>query len=164
MDFPELIESNAVLYETNEFVIALHPEPCVIGHCIIVPKNHYNIIEQIPNNEFSAMFVAASKVCTSLFEVLSAQGTNVIIQNGIAAGQRESRACIHIVPRSETDNLPLLWKPKQESEEVMATVELRYKQEFNQSEEKKVEEKKHHVQEIKNDEENYMLKHIRRIA
>ena len=75
---------------------------------------------------------------------------------------------IHIVPRKENDGLNLLWKPKQQSEEQMSTLELMIKEEakkiapFEKEKPKPIEIKK--PEEIKpTKEENYMIKQLKRI-
>jgi len=116
-----------LLYE-DELVYAMLPEkPITLGHIFVVPKKHYPIIEQVPDYEIAPLFKIANKLSSVLFETLKIQGTNMIIQNGIAAGQKHAHFIINIIPRKENDNLKLEWKPKQLSEEEMSTAELKLK-------------------------------------
>ena len=53
------------------------------------------------------MFFGASYGTTALFELLGAQGTNIILN------ESEEQLCIDVVARSENDGLNFLWEPKQ---------------------------------------------------
>lgn len=116
-----------MLYE-DEIVYAMLPsKPTTLGHIWVVPKKHYPIIEQVPDYELAPLFKIANKLSSILFETLRIQGTNIIVQNGIASGQKYAHFIINIIPRTEKDNLKLEWKTKQLSEEEMSTVELKLK-------------------------------------
>src|SRR3989338_4382063 len=98
------------------------------GHCFVMPKNHYPIIEQVPDTEIGKMFQVSNKISTAIFESLGAQGTNVFVANGIPAGQTVAHFMINVIPRKENDGIGLQWVPKQLSEEEMSTVELKLKE------------------------------------
>ncbi len=116
-----------MLYEDDTVYAMLPEKPATLGHIWIIPKKHYPIIEQVPDYELSPLFKVANKLSSVLFETLKIQGTNLIVQNGIAAGQKFAHFIINIIPRKENDNLKLEWKPKQISEEEMSTTELKLK-------------------------------------
>jgi histidine triad (HIT) family protein len=147
----------------------LAPKPAAIGHIIIVPRAHYPILEQVPDFIISDLFIKANKVSVALFEGLGAHGTNIIVQNGIAAGQKSAHLIIHIIPRTENDSLDFAWKPRQLNEEEMSTVEIQMKEAASgiggfQSEEAKPIEAEAKVEKIKaGKEENYMVKQLERI-
>ncbi len=124
----EFIKNKVNLLYEDDIVYAMLPErPVTLGHIFVIPKKHYPIIEQVPDYEISPLFKIANKLSSVLFETLKIQGTNIIVQNGIAAGQKYAHFIINIIPRKENDNLKLEWKPKQISEEEMSTVELKLK-------------------------------------
>ena len=114
------------------------------------------------------MFNKTNKLSTIIFEALQAQGTNIIIQNGIAAGQKQPHALINIIPRRKGDNLNFLRRPKQLNEEEMSTIELKLNEEtqkvgeFEKEKEKPIEEKKTEEVDV-NEKENYMIKQLERI-
>ena len=53
----------------------------------------------------------------ALFEALGCQGTNIVIANGIAAGQSVPHFGIEVVPRIADDKVGLSWEGKQLSED-----------------------------------------------
>ena len=158
------------VYEDDDCIAVLHPKPAAKGHVIVFSKTHYNIIEQIPDHEIGDLFKKVNKMSSAIFESVKAQGTNIIIQNGVAAGQEIPHAAIHIIPRGQNDGLNFQWQPKQLTEEEMSTVELTLKKEAEsiggfqkekETEPIKLDEKK--PKKILGEEENYLIKQLNRI-
>jgi histidine triad (HIT) family protein len=126
----ELIKSkNGMLYEDEHIAMMLAPKPAVPGHIILLPKKHAAILEQVPDYVAGSLFDKANKASIAVFETLGAQGTNIIINNGVAAGQTTNHCTLHVLPRQEKDNLNLAWQPRQLPEEEMSTIELKLKEE-----------------------------------
>ncbi len=167
-DICELIKKKkGLLYEDEQIAILLAPKPTVPGHIILAPKNHAAILEQVPDFVIGKLFDKANKVSIAVFETLGAEGTNIIVNNGLAAGQTTNHFLLNVIPRRENDGLNLLWQPKQLSEEEMSTIELKLKDEskgigvFEKEKEKPKEEKK--PEKIDEEEENYLLKQLERL-
>jgi diadenosine tetraphosphate (Ap4A) HIT family hydrolase len=53
---------------------------------------------------------------------LGAEGTNIMINEGVPAGQRHAHAMIHIIPRKKDDGLNFEWPQKQIPEDYMAKI------------------------------------------
>lgn len=155
----------AVLFESQDVVALLSPTPAVGGHVLVVPKAHHAILEQVPDAVVGQMMTVANRMSIALFEGLGCQGTNMIVPNGLPAGQTTPHTGIHIIPRNENDNVNVLWQPKQVKEEEMSAVEEKLKEELTKKPEvPKVEAPKPKKEEFKlDDEENYLLKSLRRI-
>lgn len=100
------------------------------GHTFIIPKGHYPIIEQVPDEDMGALFSLANKVSVALFDLLGAEGTNIFVANGIPAGQTVAHFLINVVPRKQGDGINFQWKPRQLSEEEISTIELKIKEEL----------------------------------
>ena len=112
------------VYEDNEIVALIDENPAALGQIAIMPKAHYPIIEQVPDYLINHMFQVVNKISISVFEALQAQGTNLLVSNGVAAGQALPHFMVNIIPRRENDGLNFQWQTKQLSEEEMSTVEL----------------------------------------
>jgi len=128
----QIIESripSKKIYEDELAMAVLDVNGANPGHCFIMPKNHYPIIEQVPDDEIGRLFQISNKISVAIFESLGAQGTNIFVANGIPAGQTVAHFTINVIPRKENDGINLQWKPKQLSEEEMSTVELKLKDE-----------------------------------
>ena len=170
-EFCELIKGKLnKIYEDEQIFVMHAPKPASVGHVLVLPKEHYMIIEQIPDFVLGEIFEKVNKISTAVFEGIGAQGTNIIVQNGVAAGQSHSHFIIHVIARREGDGLDFQWQPKQLSEEEMSTVELKLKEaskEIGAFEEKPKPpiEMKKEVKKIKEGKEeiNYMIKQLERI-
>ena len=164
-----MIESKGLkkIYEDKKAIAVLCPEPVSQGHIWVIPKKHYPIIENIPDYDVSYMFGIANKISICLFETLKAQGTNIFVQNGVAAGQKYSHFIINIIPRMPNDNINLEWQPRQLTQEEMSTVELKIKENIGPvgsfEKEKKEPIKLDKETETISDETDYLVKSLRRI-
>jgi len=116
------------VYEDDLTLAVLDVNGANPGHCFVIPKNHYPIIEQVPDEELTNLFSVANKISSSIFEDLKVQGTNIFVANGIPAGQTVAHFLINVIPRKENDGINLQWKPKQFTEEEISTVELKLKE------------------------------------
>jgi len=163
------------IYEDDLILAVLDVNGSNPGHCFIIPKNHYPIIEQVPDAEIAHMFTIANKISSSIFENLKSQGTNIFVANGIPAGQTVAHFTINVIPRKENDGINLQWKPKQLTEEEMSTVELKLKEQIQNIGVENIEKtdqpktipentEPQQTQPISDDdEEDYVAKQLRRI-
>ncbi len=160
------------IYEDDVALAVLDVNGSNPGHCFVLPKNHYPIIEQVPDAELSHLFSVANRISSSLFESLKAPGTNVFVANGIPAGQTVAHFTINVIPRKENDGINLQWKPKQLTEEEMSTVELKLREQLKNIGVKKVEKAERPIAAMKKaepmhisdeDEDDYFAKQIRKI-
>ncbi len=156
------------VYEDDLVIAVLDVNGANPGHCFIMPKNHYPIIEQVPDIEIGRLFQVSNKISSAIFESLGAQGTSIFVANGIPAGQTVAHFTINVIPRKENDGINLQWPPKQLSEEEMSTVELKLKEQTKNIGHFEKEEKKAKVQEPKtvalsDEEEEYFERQMRRL-
>jgi histidine triad (HIT) family protein len=164
----QLIDSRTgLLYEGKNVVAMVAAAPAIEGHVWVLPKQEVPILEQLPDFVVAEMFVVADRIAMALFESLGCQGTTILLENGVAAGQSVPHPILHVIPRAENDGLPLDWERKQLDEETMSTVELKLKAEtknvgvFEKEKPKPVEIAP--PEEVKSDESNLELEHLRRI-
>ncbi len=159
-----------VVYEDEQLMAVVHRKPASPGQLLLFPKQHYAIIEQVPDPLLAKMSVLANKLGIAIFEALQAEGTNVIINNGVPAGQTIAHFALHIVPRRENDGLKLIWEPRKVTQDQLDTAYLQIKEEtmnlhpsmFGKEEAPFVVEKQKPVK-LTEEKENYLLKRLRRI-
>jgi histidine triad (HIT) family protein len=160
------------VYEDDLILVVLDVNGANPGHCFVIPKNHYPIIEQVPDEELTKLFSVANKISSLIFEELKVQGTNIFVANGIPAGQTVAHFMINVIPRQENDGINLQWKPKQLTEEEMSTVELKLKESIQNvgvgtienTEKPQVKQENPQVQSFsEDDEEDYFSKQLKRI-
>ncbi|MEK6950247.1 MAG: HIT family protein [Nanoarchaeota archaeon] len=118
-----------LIYEDEEVVVAVKDTALAPGQITIFPKEHFTIFELVPDEILRRCATLANKAGIAVFESIGAQGTNVIVQNGLPAGQQVPHFALEIIPRRENDNLPLSWPPKQLMDEEMDTAFLLLKEE-----------------------------------
>jgi len=115
----QIKDNKHVLGQTENLTILLAQEPAANGHIVIVPRQHAPIAEQVPDNVIAEMFTTANTLSSQLFEQLGVQGTNLLLQNGLAAGQTANHVTLNIIPRKESDGINLEWQAKQISDDEM---------------------------------------------
>lgn len=93
------------IYEDDKVMAVLDINPSNPGHVLLLTKEHYSIMPQIPDDEVAHVFMAAKSLSNSMLRSIDAQGTNIIVANGIAAGQRAQHFMAHIIPRKENDGI-----------------------------------------------------------
>jgi histidine triad (HIT) family protein len=157
-----------VLYEDNEVVIAIKDLAATAGQITIFPKEHFTIMELVPDNILKKCSQLANKVSIAVFEALGSQGTNVVVQNGLSAGQKVPHFAMEVIPRIENDGLNLQWEPKQLEEHIMESVVTDLKEgleSFGKEKPKKKEESSKEKEDSKNKktEDNYLIKSINRL-
>jgi len=93
------------IYEDDKVIALLDINPANPGHILLLTKEHYSIMPQIPDDEVAYVFMTAKSLSNSMLRGIDAQGTNIIVANGIAAGQRAQHFIVHIIPRKENDGV-----------------------------------------------------------
>ena len=155
------------IYEDDLVMAVLDVNGSNPGHTFVMPKNHYPIMEQVPDNEIGKLFQVSNKISTAIFDSLGAQGTNIFVANGIPAGQTVAHMMINVIPRKENDGINLQWQPRQLSEEEMSTVELKLKEQAKNvghfEKEKKITKIQSPKIEFLSDDEEYFSKQMRRL-
>lgn len=113
------------LYEDEEFRVFLDAAPATLGHCLIVPKNHYGNLEELDDTTGAKVIPLARKMMGILKEKLHWDGLNLVQNNGEVAGQTVFHFHLHIIPRYVDDNQDINWKPTSPSaEEIKNLCEL----------------------------------------
>ena len=154
------------IYEDDICFAILHESPAIDGHVLVIPKKHTAILEELDDNIIEHLYIISNKISTSIFDTLGAHGTNIIVNNGTAAGQELPHIVIHILPRKENDNIKVEWQPKQVSDAELKTTQSMIKS-FSDN----IFSGKDTLPDIKikqevkidKDEENYLIKGLKRI-
>lgn len=100
----------ATLYEDDDFRVILDLGPASKGHALILPKEHYANLYELPDELAAKVIVLAKKMITKLTDVLDCDGYNLVQNNGVAAGQTVFHFHLHMIPRYEGDQVGLGWK------------------------------------------------------
>jgi histidine triad (HIT) family protein len=71
-----------VIFENDKNLAFLDIFPVSKGHTIVIPKNHYKNLEDIPDNELSELFEIVKKVSILIRKKLQADGYNILQEDG----------------------------------------------------------------------------------
>ena len=99
----------AKIYEDDNVLAFLDLSPVHHGHTLVIPKNHYKDMLEVPAELGTAVFAALQKVAGAVMKATGAQGFNVMQNNGLAGGQTVFHIHWHIIPRFDNDGLEM-WK------------------------------------------------------
>ncbi len=99
------------LYEDDDFRVILDLGPATRGHALILPKNHYANLYELPDEVAGKAFILAKKMAAKMTEKLHCDGFNLVQNNGEVAGQTVFHFHIHLIPRYEQDNQKIGWNP-----------------------------------------------------
>ena len=117
------------VYEDSQSIAILDINPANPGHILLLPKEHYSIMPQLSEEEIAHLFMITKTISNAALRSLGVQGTNIVVQNGIAAGQKAQHFMIHIIPRKEDDginfDLPQKKIPENELESIRKKLESR---------------------------------------
>ena len=109
---------SATLYEDDDFRVILDLGPATKGHALILPKNHYANLFEIPEDVEKKAFALAKKMAAKMKDVFGCDGFNIVQNNGAAAGQTVFHFHIHLIPRYEHDGAGVSWKPGKLTDEA----------------------------------------------
>ncbi len=110
------------VYEDEGVIAILDINPANPGHILIMPKEHYSIMPQIPDDEAGYIFMVVKALSNASLRALEVQGSNVIVANGVAAGQRAQHFMVHLIPRKENDNINFQIPQKTISEQELKNI------------------------------------------
>ena len=108
-----------VLYEDDEFKVILDLGPATKGLALILPKNHYRNLYEIPDEAAGKVMLLAKKMALHMTEKLNCDGFNLVQNNGEAAGQTVFHFHMHLIPRYREDGQKIGWKPQEVSQEEL---------------------------------------------
>lgn len=100
---------SATIYEDEDFKVILDISPASRGHALILTKEHYANLYQLPEELAGKVMVLAGKLASHMTNKLHCDGFNLVQNNGQVAGQTVFHFHLHLIPRyKDGDNRDLL--------------------------------------------------------
>ena len=96
-------ENAEVLFENEHVISFLDIRPVNFGHALVIPKIHYENFLAVPSNHLNELIDITQYLSKYIKQGLNADGFNIIVNNGAAAGQTIYHFHFHIIPRFEKD-------------------------------------------------------------
>ncbi len=97
------------LYEDDDVLSFLDIGPLSHGHALIIPKDHYETIDEMPPAMAAACAQLIPRLSRAIMEATGSRAWNVLQNNGKTAGQAVNHVHFHIIPREENDQLGYRW-------------------------------------------------------
>lgn len=110
------------IYEDDEFRVILDLGPATKGHALILPKDHYANLWELPDVVAGKAFKLAKKMATQITKKLDCDGFNIVQNNGETAGQTVFHFHMHLIPRYRDDNQKIGWNPTEPSQEELEEI------------------------------------------
>ena len=109
----------ATLYEDDKFRVILDLGPASKGHALILPKEHYADIYELPEELAGEVYKLAAKMAKKMTAALGCDGFNIVQNNGTVAGQTVFHFHLHLIPRYKDDAQQICWTPMEVEAEVL---------------------------------------------
>lgn len=110
------------IYEDDHFRVILDNGPAAKGHALVLPKDHYADLFEMPADAAAEAMKVAQKTAIILKEKLHADGLNLVQNNGEVAGQTVRHFHIHVIPRYKDDGQKIGWNPQSPSDAELDAV------------------------------------------
>lgn len=88
------------VYEDDECLAFLDIAPVALGHTLVIPKKHYTWVQDMPNDEYTALFLKAKEV---LNMIKSGLGCDYVQMSVI--GDEVPYVHVHLIPRFRNDDV-----------------------------------------------------------
>lgn len=110
------------LYEDDNFRVILDLGPATRGHALILPKEHYANLYELPEETAGEAMKVAKRMVVKMTERLGCEGFNLVQNNGDMAGQTVFHFHMHIIPRYQADGQKIGWKPQDVTQEELEEI------------------------------------------
>ncbi len=91
-----------ILVETESCVGFLDAFPLAKGHALVIPKRHYEKLQDLPINVNTEVFSTVHSLISKVDSLTGA--TLVAVHNGKQSGQEIPHVHVHLIPRSKDDS------------------------------------------------------------
>lgn len=93
----------SICYEDSDAVAFMDVQPVNAGHVLVVPRRHFEKFEDVPAELAMHLFRVTSRLVPAVKRVANAEGINIVVNSGSAAGQDEPHYHVHVIPRCTGD-------------------------------------------------------------
>jgi histidine triad (HIT) family protein len=114
--------SSQTVFEDSVSMAFLDHRPLFPGHCLLVPKEHYETMLDLNSRLIAALFSNAQLLARAMEEGLAADGSFVAVNNRVS--QSVPHFHIHVVPRRKKDGLKGFFWPRQKYQDESHMLEV----------------------------------------
>ena len=110
------------IYEDDDFRVILDLGPATKGHALILPKDHFANLYELPDDVAAKVMQLAKKMAIQMTDKLGCDGFNLVQNNGETAGQTVFHFHLHLIPRYKDDGQKIEWVPGSPSQEELEAI------------------------------------------
>jgi len=118
--------SARIVFEDDNCIAFLDHRPVFPGHCLLIPKKHYETLIDLPRELIEPFFLDVQLLTRAVESGMEAHGTFVAMNNRVS--QSVPHLHVHVVPRRRKDGLRGFFWPRYpyksdaEAEAVQASI------------------------------------------
>ncbi|MDQ2976425.1 MAG: HIT family protein [Acidobacteriota bacterium] len=98
------------VFEDETSLAFLDHRPLFRGHCLLIPKIHYETLSDLPENLVGPFFKNVQLLTRAVEAALEAEGSFVAMNNRVS--QSVPHLHVHVVPRKRKDGLKGFFWPR----------------------------------------------------
>jgi histidine triad (HIT) family protein len=99
-----------MIYEGEHMIAFLDHKPVFRGHTLLVPRQHIQLLSDLPAPEIPDFFLMAQRLERAVEDGLSADGSLILVNNVIS--QSVPHLHLHVIPRNRKDGLRFWLGPR----------------------------------------------------
>jgi histidine triad (HIT) family protein len=100
-----------IVFSDKHTLAFLDNRPVFPGHVLLVPRDHYETLADLPPEQIEPLFAAARRLSVAVQAAMDAHGTFVAMNNTVS--QSVPHLHVHVVPRRRKDGLRGFFWPRQ---------------------------------------------------
>ena len=89
------------IIETDSEIAFLDINPCASGHTLVIPKLEVERLEDLPETQTMSLMRTIQQVAKAVSTAFDGIDYNLILNNGVNAGQVIEHVHFHVLPRAE---------------------------------------------------------------
>ena len=93
----------SMCYEDSDVVAFMDIQPVNAGHVLVVPREHFEGLDDIPHALAMHLFDVAMELAPVARQVGGSSGMNIVVSSGADAGQDVLHYHVHVIPRRRDD-------------------------------------------------------------
>lgn len=98
------------VYEDKATIAFLDHRPLFPGHVLLAPREHRELLADLPVNEVGPLFQNARLLSQAVQSAVEAGGTFLAVNNGVS--QSVPHVHVHVIPRRKGDGLKGFFWPR----------------------------------------------------
>jgi histidine triad (HIT) family protein len=97
-------ERASIVYDDGTVLVFMDANPINVGHTLVVPKEHWETIYELPEDTLTRLFSIVKKIAIAAKRAVKADGINIVQSNEKAATQFVGHLHVHVIPRFREDD------------------------------------------------------------